>query len=344
MTDGAGAAQPWNRPFDSRADEADILACFRLLLGRNPNPEEWAGHSGRAGEPLDAIVGSYLNSLEFTRRRLLAPAEKAAPAIAEHDGFRIYASADDSAVGRHVLGGSYEPEVTAVFRDVLRPGMGVVDIGANIGFFTMLSASLVGPSGAVLAIEPNPRNARQAEASRRLNGFENVTILQVAAGRDTGLLAINTSYTNGTTSALGDGPVWDAETVACLAVDRVIPHAPPVGLLKLDVEGAEYSALLGCKALIQRDRPIIVLEFAPGQLTGISGVTGEHLLAWLVAQGYTLEVIAAEGPTMPVGQDTAAVMQAYEDRGTDHIDILARPAPKARGLLQTVLGLGRRRS
>lgn len=327
-------------PFDGRATTDDILACFRLLLGRNPNPEEWVGHSGRAGEPLDAVVSSYVNSLEFGRRRLQEPAA-ATPAIVEKDGFRILASPEDLAVGYHVAAGEYEPHVAAVFRDVLRPGMHVVDIGANIGYFTMLSAALVGPAGSVLAVEPNPANARMLEASRRLNGFAHVTVLQAAAGRTTGMLAINTSFSNGTTSAIEAGRELAAASVACLAIDRLVDAGRPVGLIKLDVEGAEYNALLGCQAMLRRDRPVLVFEFGPGQMPSISGVTGEEMLRWLVAEGYGFDVIRHDAAPLPAGPDAAAVMRAYEASGVDHIDVLARaparPAAPARGWLRRML-------
>ena len=316
---------PWAGRYDERATEGDILACFRLILGRNPNSEEWPGHSARAGEPLPGVVASYVNSLEFARRRLQNPAAGSAPEVAELEGFRILASADDLAVGKALLSGRYEPEVVAVFRDLLRPGMGVIDIGANVGFFSMLAATLVGPQGWVLAVEANPRNARMAEASRRLNGFGQVTVLQVAAGREAGLLAINTSFSNGTTSAVEDGAVLESETVGCVAIDQVVGRGRRVGLVKLDVEGAEYNALLGCRAMLQRDRPVLVFEFGPGQLPGISGVTGETLLQWVIGQGYRLEVVELDGLPTPVGRDWAAVMRAYEARGRDHIDVVARP-------------------
>ena len=62
----ARGGMPWDAPFDPVATVDDIRACFRLLLGRNPNPEEWRGHSSRAGEPLDGVVASYAGSLEFS--------------------------------------------------------------------------------------------------------------------------------------------------------------------------------------------------------------------------------------------------------------------------------------
>ena len=183
--------RPWLLPEPDKADRADVLACFRLILGRNPHAEEWPGHSARVGEPLAGVVASYVNSLEFSRRGLLERNLTEGLALTALPGFRIYTADDDAAVGRHVRGDNYEADVTAVFRRFVRPGMHVIDIGANIGYFTMLSASLAGGGGSVLAVEPNPRNARLLEASRRANGFDHVTLAQVAAGARTGLLVLH---------------------------------------------------------------------------------------------------------------------------------------------------------
>lgn len=275
------------------------------------------------------MVSSYLNSLEFARRRLQEPRAGPAPQVAERDGFKILADPEDSAVGRTVLRGEYEPEVVAVFRRELRPGMNAIDIGANIGFFSMLAASLVGPSGSVLAVEPNGGNARLAEASRRLNGFAHMRVLQAAAGREPGMLSLNTSFSNGTTSALEEGFILHAETVGCIAIDQIVTPGRQIHLIKLDVEGAEYNALLGCQQILRRDRPVLVFEFGPGQLPGISGVTGPQLLEWIIGQGYVLEVIRPDGGTDPVGRRWELAMQAYDARGRDHIDMVARPSPEA---------------
>ncbi len=310
-----------------RATEDDIRACFRLILGREPNPEECAGHFMQAGQPLPGVVAGYLNSLEFARRALLRPLTDDVQ-IAERPAFRLYAARNDALIGRHVLDGSYEPEIEAVFRSVLRPGMTVIDIGANIGFFSMLSASIVGAAGHVLAVEPNPANARMIEASRRLNGFGQIVTAQVAAGRRTGLLVLNTSHSNGTTSAPLDDPsaLLQAQTVACVALDALIDPGRRVDLIKVDAEGAEYNALLGAAAVLARDRPIIITEFSPGMLRDISAIDGPGYLAWLSGLGYALSVIQPDGSPTAAGQDSAAIMAAYVRRGTDHIDLLAVPA------------------
>ncbi len=322
------ADEPWTLAYEPVATEQDIRACFRLLLGRNPNREEWRGHRMRAGESLPGVVASYLGSLEFSRRGLLRQDHMGETALADLGSFRILTATGDAAVGRHVRENAYEPDVTAVFRRLLAPGMGVVDLGANIGYFTMLSASLVGPDGYVLAVEPNPGNVRLLEASRRLNGFEHVTVCQVAAAPAPGLLALNASHSNGTTSGLpADIEAMLAATlVPCVRPDTLMPPDRRIDLVKADVEGAEYGALLGCSETVARHRPVIVSEFSPSLMPGISGISGRDYLGFLSGLGYVLGVIEPAGSVRPASED--AVMAEYEARGTDHLDILATPTER----------------
>ncbi|MBW4025156.1 MAG: FkbM family methyltransferase [Proteobacteria bacterium] len=293
-----------------------------------PNSEEWRGHRMRAGEPLAQVVASYLTSLEFQRRGLLKITGNGGITASEVQGFIIYTNDQDAAVGRHVRADNYERDVTAIFRDTLRDGMRVVDLGANIGYFTLLAASLVGPRGHVFAVEPNPRNVQMIEASRRVNSFNHVTVAPVAAGRDTGVLMLNTSYSNGTTS---DAPseieqLFGAEVVPSLRLDTLLGADAQVDLIKVDVEGAEYNALLGGEQTIRRCRPVIVSEFSPAMMPGISRISGEDYLKWLIALGYALSVIEPNGWLTQTGSDINRVMQIYAARLSDHIDIVAQPA------------------
>lgn len=320
----SATAAPWAIPYDPAASEEDIFRCFRLLLGRHPNREEWRGHVARAGEPLAGVVASYLNSLEFARRGLLDQDHLGEIELTKRGAFCIYTACGDAAVGQHVCAGDYEPDVTSVFRQLLRPGMGVLDLGANIGWFTMLAASLVGDTGWVVAVEPNPANVKLLEASRRANGFGQVTACQVAAGRDPGLLVLNTSHSNGTTSGLPDdaNALLGAEIVPCVRADSLVPPGRRVDLVKVDVEGAEYNALLGCREIVAAWRPAIVSEFSPGLMPGISGVSGPDYLRFLMGQGYALRVVQPDGSLSPAA-DEDAIMAEHAARGTDHLDLLA---------------------
>src|SRR5215469_4133863 len=238
----------------------DIFYCFRLLLGRNPNPEEWPGHSSRVGEDLENVVSSYVTSREFAERGLLNKTYRDQVELVRLPRFSLFASNEDLAVGRHIHAGSYEPGVTAVVMRYVKPGMSVVDIGANIGYFTMLLAYLVEPTGLVVAVEPNPENIKLIEASRRVNGFDQVLIIQAAAGRQTGLLALNVSHSNGMTGELPDNvdAIFASRPVPCFALDAILPRDRPFDLVKIDTEGAELNALIGLSDTVDRDRPVIV--------------------------------------------------------------------------------------
>ncbi len=309
-------------PFDDVAATAvDIVACFRLILGRDPSPEEWVGHMALSGQPLNRVVANYLNSAEFGRRDLIAsPAEGEVRKLTLAD-YQIYAPVADEAVGRHVAHGTYEPDVASVLRRWLRPGMAMLDLGANIGVFALLGASLVGPDGFVLAMEPNPANARLLEASRRANGYGQVAVCQAAAGREVGVLALHSFDTNGTVTEAGEQALLAARTVAALPVDALVADRR-VDVIKIDVEGAEHHALLGAAGLLRRCRPAIVSEFSPGQLRAVSGIDGPGYLRFLQGFGYRLGVIG-DGGAYSLGLTVDEVMAAYARAGVDHIDIVA---------------------
>ena len=313
--------------FADKATVKDVFYCFRLLLGRYPSQEEWLGHASRAGEDLTGVVSSFARSLECARRELLDGDHTAEIVLTDLGEFQIYTAADDVAVGAHIRGGGYEPQVTAVFRRFLRPGMHVIDVGANIGYFTMLAAMLVGAGGSVLAIEPNPRNVRLLEASRRQNGFDHVRIMQLAAGREPGLLVLNTSYSNGTTACAPEGlnALLASETVPCVDIDALLKAGRRIGFIKIDVEGAEYNALQGCLRMIERDSPVIVSEFSPGLMPGISGIDGESYLRFLIDLGYDLAIIEDDGGFMRGAADPAHILSEYRAKGMDHVDIVAIP-------------------
>jgi FkbM family methyltransferase len=317
--------EPWKIP-QSPATPEDIFYAFRLLLGRPPNRDEWEGHVAQAGGELDGVVRSYLSSLEYSRRydALMSHRMNDRITLARSDGFAIYVQDDDVAVGHHVKENKYEPHVTRLFRARVRPGMHVLDIGANIGYYTMLSASLVGPSGSVTAIEPNPESVKLLEASRQENRFDNVTVFQVAAGREPGLLVMHGFYSNAMTSAVPESAaaLVTSKTVPAFPVDVLVPREKKIDFVKIDVEGAEYNALLGAKALLERSHPTIVSEFSPLTMPGISGVDGRQYLRFLLDLGYRICVIEGDGALAECGTDAERVMAAYDSRGADHIDLV----------------------
>ena len=310
--------------FSNVASIADIYHCFRLILGRNPNPEECVGHSAMAGVALEDVVRSYVQSMEFQNRKLLLT-DAVNFELKELDGFQIYLDAQDRAVGNHLLHGVYEPHVTAQFRRLLKPGMRVLDIGANIGYFTLLAASLVTNTGRVIAVEPNPDNGKLLDASIKQNHFEHVTLLQLAAGRANGILALHTSYSNGTTSQVSSelAHLQAIRSVPAIKLDDFNGLADGVDFVKIDVEGAEYNALWGKQETLRRFKPLIISEFSPTAMPSVSGVDGLAYLGFLDSLGYDVSVIDLDGTVHPHYSDHAKTMRAFDASGVDHIDILA---------------------
>jgi FkbM family methyltransferase len=319
-------SSPWARDFSSLATEDDILYCFRLLLGRWPEKKEWPGHSSFAGDELSGVVASYLNSLEFASRNLLAKPDPGVQLCTINDVY-LYTALDDMNVGKVIRSGSYEDDVTTVFRRFLGAGMGVIDVGANVGYFTMLAASLVGAEGYVLAVEPNSENMKLLEASRRANGFEQVETALTAAGRRTGLLVLNTSYSNGTTTSLPDSAqgAIAANVVPCFRVDDIVSADRQIDLIKMDAEGAEYNVLLGSTETIARCRPVIVSEFSPEMMLGVSGVDGRGFLQAIVDLGYLISIVESDGSLTSYATEIEKAIEACDQNPLDHIDIVAEP-------------------
>jgi FkbM family methyltransferase len=313
---------PWERAHRPVADDNDIFYCFRLLLGRSPSREEWPGHTLAVGQDLATVVKRYVTSLEFANRHFLDHSTSDYE-ICELADFSMYLSRSDLAVGAHIAKTRvYEPHVTRVLKERLSPGMTFFDVGANIGFFSLLGASLVGPSGAVFSIEPNPRNVKALRASKDLNHFEHMHILQAAAGASWDVLFLNTDHSNGVVSeTAGDiGELLSRETVLSCPIDSILGTAK-VDLIKIDVEGFEFKALSGASRCLELHKPAIVSEFTPGALPGISKISSREYLNFFTKRGYKIYVLGANEP-VPCGTDAELVMKHFVASSVDHIDIL----------------------
>ena len=153
--------------------------------------------------------------------------------------------------------GSYEYAKQRLFARMLHSGDAVFDVGANVGFYTLLAASRVGPDGKVVAFEPLPDNVRFIQRHLRMNRVEHVQVLQAAVGGRDGTARFERHVSNAM-GRVSDGGSMDVEIVSIdsLCDARTIP-AP--SLMKLDVEGAELSVLEGASRTLTRSRPIIFL-------------------------------------------------------------------------------------
>lgn len=158
--------------------------------------------------------------------------------------------------------GSAELVVQEELAARLAPGDVVYDVGASIGFLTVICARLVGPTGRVIAFEPNPEGGRRLRHNVALNGFENVTVIEAAAGDHAGTAWLAGSH------AMVWGTVVDDPTdgyagdpqITVTTIDAAAAELPPPVLVKMDIEGAEGAALRGMSAVLREHRPVILCE------------------------------------------------------------------------------------
>lgn len=164
-----------------------------------------------------------------------------------------------------IVRGTLEPPVQEALRRLLAPGHVFYDVGANVGFFTLVGARLVGPGGRVVAFEPVPRCARAVARNIELNGFAHAEIREEAVGAAAGrarLLVVGETSWSHLESTGRHADVRDEIDVAVVSVDGLVAagEIPPPDVLKIDTEGAELQALHGARETIARHRPAIVCE------------------------------------------------------------------------------------
>jgi FkbM family methyltransferase len=244
--------------------------------------------------------------------------------------FKLYVRLDDWAVGARIaVKRTYEQHVTTVMQQVLQPGMVVLDIGANIGYYTMLAAAQVGPTGKVLAFEPLRANSAMLQASREANGFAHVHILPYAVAEQDGSLGFREDDSNGVLAL--DNPTTAAYEVQAVALDTFLADEPRIDVVKMDIEGAEGLALRGMQQLLRHHRPLVFSEFSWNTLRQISGMEPETFLDLLRAPGYEVGILPRRGGPSTAPQTNEQIMRYCRESGErDHLDLLARPVEQPR--------------
>lgn len=194
---------------------------------------------------------------------------------------------------------------TALYERCLRPGDTVVDCGANIGYFTLIFARLVGPRGRVFAFEPEPTNHRLLARNIASNGYGNVTTAQQALSRVAGEATLHLAQDN-----LGDhrlGPVRDSRRVISVPVTTLdsscAARAERIDFLKMDVQGREPAVLDGAHELLAAHPDLWMLtEFWPAAIEE-SGDDAGAFLSRIDELGFSIAVLDSSGRTHAVETD-----------------------------------------
>ncbi len=179
----------------------------------------------------------------------------------------------------------------AIWRDFVKPGMTIVDIGANIGIYTQYLAAIAGRNGSVYAFEPSKVNCARLRGN--VQSHHNVTIVEAAVGERSGTAGLYLSdKTNVDHRMYDSGDGREKVNVALVKLDEYFPVGTRVDFIKIDVQGHEYSVLKGATRLFG-DNPQIacLLEFWPFGLAK-AGVKPADVLRFITGLGFTYELVS----------------------------------------------------
>jgi FkbM family methyltransferase len=243
--------------------------------------------SGRGLERFSLIRSIY----EFLCSRLI-PEDSTLIVL---DGMKINLpgrNAPSSITVNLLMYGVWERFQTKLFKDLIHEGMVVIDIGAHIGYYTLLAAERVGEKGAVFAFEPEESNYDLLIKNVKQNEYSNVTPVKKAVTSSTGTIKLFLDARESAEhSIVGGKRGQKAVLVDSVALDDFLDADYAVDVIKMDIEGAEMAALLGMSKVIARSpRLAMFAEFYPGALER-AGVSPADYFNELQRHGFKIYLI-----------------------------------------------------
>ena len=189
------------------------------------------------------------------------------------------------------LTNQYEPETTALFLELLRPGMTVVDVGAHIGYFTRICAARIGKNGHLFAFEADSENFDLLR--KNTAKFANISLIPLAVSSHVGTVDFyHLPASTGCHSTLAPEGAAKKVSVEATTLDLFVAEQVkrPVDLLKMDIEGGEWEAFKGMENIFNQPHLQLIVEWNPESLKR-AGIDPVQLLTHLSDRGFTLTAL-----------------------------------------------------
>lgn len=304
-----------------RFRELLIRSAYRGVLERLPEEKvaeafREKGFSPAFEDEMSDLVRSFVESEEFRGRigaNPRAPVPDYSPdtwVMAIVDGLKMWVDIGDRGVSRTCMLGAYEPVETNFVDMSVKPGMTFVDIGANIGWFSLRAARLAGPTGKVISFEPRKLTFEALSRSMAENTFTpNFEGHNVALGTEQGEITIGCSLNSdnpGGTWTIPTASLEDQFRAAGAMLQRVnvlrlddVLAGRKVDFIKIDIEGAEPLAMGGATETLLKSRPIIMSEINPEVLEIVSSSTPDAYVRWMKDHKYNCFHLTMKGVGAP---------------------------------------------
>lgn len=206
-------------------------------------------------------------------------------------GHKIFLDSKDSS--NLSIYGTYEPTETELLKREINKGDVVLDIGAHIGYYTLLAAKLVGEKGKVFAFEPAPDNFALLKKNVDINSYNNVVLIQKAVSNESARIKLFLTETSSVSYRIYDSmDERKSIIVDTITLDEFFEdYKGNINFIKMDIEGSEGKALQGMINLLKENGNIkVATEFYPSALRS-SGITPEDYLKLLLQHGFKLYCI-----------------------------------------------------
>jgi FkbM family methyltransferase len=247
------------------------------------------------------------------------------PERLNRDGVILALNPRDPVISGALLFRVYENAELRTYAQLLRPGMVVVDVGANIGLYSAIAAKRVGPSGRVIALEPDPETFGFLKRTIQYNGFHNVEPHQMAASAQAGTVKLFRNPDNRGDSRLYSDPMLkDSVDVTTVALDDLLAQEgiQHVDVIKIDVQGAEGLVLAGARETLRRSPGLVLMmEFWPYGLKQ-TGQDAKAILEQLHAGGFSLFEMTNDLLPLPSPSDWDQLIA--RNSGRQYTNLLAR--------------------
>ena len=204
-------------------------------------------------------------------------------------GYQFWCDLSES-IQRNIFLFGYDDEAEQFIRSKLRAGNTFLDIGANVGFYSLLASSIVGESGRVIAIEPNPKTYRRLTETIEANGITNVLALNLALGRERGRLSLFMDPASGNDTATlvsHDGPESVEVEVHPLDDIAAAHQIDTIDYLKIDVDGFEPDVFAGAKRLLTEGKIKFIQTEICDYWLRLNGSSPDKLHQLITASGFT---------------------------------------------------------
>ncbi|MGV6859080.1 MAG: FkbM family methyltransferase [bacterium] len=314
---------------NTEVNEQAVELAYKLILGRPPESVD-AIRSHLRFDSLQELSQHMMDSPEFKAKLLQSQYASGSKWVSVDvlDRYTQWVDLHDRYVSHGCINNDWEPSESQYFIEHLGAGDTVLDIGANIGWFSLLAAKTIGPAGKVHAFEPRPETAKMLKRTLADNGLrEQVSLWEYALSDSWGSLELawstNTDNPGGSflasdTSRLEKG--FETANVKVAVLDDLLPDVAP-DLIKIDVEGAEPMVMAGSVNALRRKRPSILSELYPEQLSEVSNATPAQYIDQLASLGYGCFLLEDGKPTkklkdFPSSVSTELVSVVFERTGS----------------------------